>query len=210
MVTRLGCDCDGVLGDFNSLGLHHLNTLLGTAYTAEDLTRFDFSDLIPHESVQRAEFRRRLDASDALLDIPAYPHASALLDGLGRLGEVWVVTSPMHNNQTWCAQRLRWLQERLGVDRHRVAFMSDKSAFDGAVLIDDYAGNLHQFEDGGNDRRGILWRQPYSEDGGRVPWNGWWTTSVDGALAAVDAELHARESWPESAHHHDFGARRFG
>lgn len=188
MTTRIGVDCDGVLADFSGLALHHINTMLGTAYTHEDVRRFDFSDLVPHESPQRETFRNNLDWSRADM-LKAYPHAKALLTELGKLGPVWVVTSPMHNNQRWVYDRLAWLQDELGVDRHRVAFMSDKSAFDGAVLIDDYAGNLHQFEDGGNGRRGILWRQPYSEDGGRVPWDGWWTQSVEGAVAAVREAL---------------------
>jgi hypothetical protein len=154
-----------------------------------DVTTADYRNLL-HPADHDA-FRRRLDVSNAG-SIPVYAHAAPLLRALGNTGgEVWVVTSPMHGNERWCYDRLRWLHAVLGVDRHRVAIMSDKSAFDGAVLIDDLARNLHQFEDGGNGRRGILWRQPYSEDG--CPWNGWWVNTVEGAEQAVRAALDPRQ-----------------
>ncbi len=197
MTVRIGVDCDGVLGRFNGLALDIIKDLWdgnglvrSKPFLDSDVTTADYRNLLPTQGM-RDEFRARLDVSFAL-DIHPYPHAKELLARLAGLGEVWVVTSPMVHNPTWVYDRLFWLKHVLGVDRHRVAFMSDKSAFDGAVLIDDLAKNLHEFEDGGPDRRGILWRQPYSEDG--HAWHGWSVTTVDEAVSATELELYGERT----------------
>jgi hypothetical protein len=117
----------------------------------------------------------------------AFTGSHELVSRLSALGELWIVTSPMPANDAWCGRRLCWLNRHYGIDRHRVVFAADKSAVDGVVLIDDYAKNLHQWEDGGPGRRGILWEQPYSRDG--YPWTGWTVRGVDAAVEATVAAL---------------------
>lgn len=180
MRPRLLVDCDGVLACFNEWCVELINHMFGTDHLASDITTWDFRNLNLTVE-QNTAFRTCLRGRVAPL-LEVYPHAARLLNELERLGDVIIVTSMMPGNPTWAHDRVEWLQRNLGVDRHRVVFAADKSAVDGVVLIDDYAKNLHQWEDGevrnpmvasyGSTRRAILWRQPYSEDGGVTPWAG--------------------------------------
>jgi 5'(3')-deoxyribonucleotidase len=176
------------LSDFTGYCVSLINELFGTQHRPEDVTTWDFKNLGLTEA-QQAMLRMCLRGTDPYMLAPL-PGAHDLVQRLSALGELWIVTSPMPDNVAWCGYRLEWLRDRFGIDRHRVVFAADKSAVDGVVLIDDYAKNLHQWEDGaspgGPGRRGILWEQPYSRDG--YPWTGW---SVRGVEAAVQATAMA-------------------
>jgi 5'(3')-deoxyribonucleotidase len=167
---RIGVDADEVLFDFSGHCLRIINRILGTRYGRADATEWDFGNLFKGDAGARKEFRARLDYERTASMLAVLPEAGPLLDALEKLGDVWVVTSPMHTNQTWVYDRMMALHA-LGVDRHRIHSASDKSSFDGIVLIDDYAKNLHQWEDGAvypAERRGILWERPWSGQ-----WAGW-------------------------------------
>lgn len=197
MRVRIGVDVDGVLADMTSWVLDEVNHLRWlracinhepkpAPHTVADVVEWDYDNLLEHPE-DRDTLRYILQGRGVCVSFEPYPHARELLERLGAFGEVWLVTSPMPGSDSWAGERIRWAQERLGVDRHRVAVMADKSAFDGRVLIDDRAQNLLEWEDGGVGRRGILWKQPYSG-----PWAGWWTQSVSGAEDAVIAALRER------------------
>lgn len=167
---RIGVDADEVLFDFSGHCLRILNRIRGTNYTRADVTAWDFSNLLAGDAGAAKEFRARLDHERTASMLAVTPEAGPLLDMLERYGDVWVVTSPMHTNQTWVYDRMMALHA-LGVDRHRIHFASDKSSFDGIILVDDYAPNLMQWEDGAvypAERRGILWERPWSGE-----WVGW-------------------------------------
>lgn len=189
---RIGVDADEVLFDFSGHCLRIINRILGTNYQRSDVTEWDFGNLLGDDVAARKEFRYRLDNERTPSLLAVLPEAGPLLDALERLGDVWVVTSPLHSCQTWVHDRMAALKA-LGVDRHRMHFASDKSSFDGIVLIDDYAANLMQWEDGaqgGAERRGILWERPWSG-----AWAGWRATGdgrVGQVIEMVEFELARR------------------
>lgn len=194
-MTRIGLDVDGVLADFNSYCVALINRLFGTQHLPSATVEWDYDHLIPrapcNTTVQRFPtddpvglFRSYLNQRGVCAALTPFPHARQLVSDLGQLGDVWLVTSPLHTNPTWAHERLQWAQDHLGIDRHRVMLCSDKSAFDGAVLVDDRAQNLQEWEDGGADRRGVLWKRPYSG-----PWAGWWVESPKACVTTVERAL---------------------
>lgn len=189
---RIGVDADEVLFDFSGHCLRIINRIRGTTFVKADIKDFYFKSVLGDDVAAEKEFRHRLDHERTASLLTVLPEACELLDALEKLGDVWVVTSPMHTNQTWVYDRMMALHA-LGVDRHRTCFASDKSCFDGIVLIDDYAANLMQWEDGAvypAERRGILWEHPWSE-----PWAGWRATGenrVGQVVEMVQFELARR------------------
>lgn len=189
---RIGVDADEVLFDFSGHCLRIINRILGTSYGRADVTEWDFGNLFKGDVGARKEFRARLDHERTASMLAVLPEAGPLLDALERLGDVWVVTSQLHTNQTWVYDRTMALHA-LGVDRHRIHYASDKSSFDGIVLIDDKTANLAEWEDAAvypAERRGILWERPWS-----TPWAGWRATGehrVEQVVEMVSYELARR------------------
>lgn len=193
MKHRILCDADGVVANFTSAAVRAINRLYGTNHPkGTEPTEWYFGDLIPPGS-QEGLLWDALSAPGIAAGLEPFPHAAELVAELSRLGDVWFVTSPFQTSPTWCYERVRWLQEHLGIDRHRVVFASDKSAVDGVVLIDDRAANLMQWSRGSaqhpldDDERpngAILWRQPYSGE-----WCGPAAQTVVDAVTLVEERL---------------------
>lgn len=193
MKHRLLCDVDGVVSNFIGAAVRAINLLYGTNHqTGKEPTEWDFGDLIPPGS-QRGLLWDALSAPGIAAGLEVLPHAVELVSELSQLGDLWFVTSPFQTSPTWCYERARWLQEHLGIDRHRVVFASDKSAVDGVVLIDDRAANLvqwsrgsaqHPLDDDERPHGAILWRQPYSGK-----WCGPAAQTVVDAVTLVEARL---------------------
>lgn len=189
---RLGVDADGLLFDFHGHALRIINRIRGTKFTEADNTEWDFDNILGDDPAVRKEFRYRLEVERTASLLTVLPEAGELLDAMERLGDVWVVTSPYYECQTWCFDRMMALRA-LGVSKRRVQFASEKTAFDGIILLDDKASNLADWEDGAQgvaERRGILWERPWSG-----PWAGWRATGenrVGQVVEMVEFELARR------------------
>lgn len=176
MKHRILLDADGVLADFNGWCTNLINDLRGTNFVPEDCTTWDFSNLLGTDRRWKTKeaFWSLVSSKGVVSELKPFPYAWFLVEQLGRLGDVWVVTSMMPSSPTWAHERVEWLGKHLGIDRHRVVFASDKSAVEGLVLIDDKVANLTEWQAGGKPltRFPMLWERTYSG-------YGWYGPTVD-------------------------------
>lgn len=177
MTKRSLVDCDGVLADFTRAYLAIANILAGTNYTPDDATAWELSQLPGLKAVQR----QTLEACGSpgwARSFGVYPGAQEGMRELAKLGEVYIVTSPLwlytgdlhekldrHFAATFCHDRVLWLEEHFGIHRKKIIFASEKHVVDGTVLIDDKPANIQAWiEAHGSkqDRSAILWAQPWN------------------------------------------------
>lgn len=160
---RVGVDVDGVLADLLTPAFALMNDGFGLAVTPGHMTSWEFEGLIP-EAV-RGEYWRRLGAPgyvhDHLRPLPGAVEGVALL---AERFEVYVVTSYLHDAETWVHERDAWVMEHFKIPRSRMVHTRAKYVFHGAALIDDKPQNVEEWRAEFPHGAGILWAQPYNAE----------------------------------------------
>lgn len=176
--TRFLVDVDGVLANFVQGYLDIANPLAGTNYTHDKVTTWELSLLPGFKEVQRQTLET-CGRPGWSLSLQVYPGAQEGLKKLAALGEVYIVTSPLwlysgdvqtkldiEYAQTFCHDRVRWLEEHFGISRKKIVFASDKHIVDGTVLIDDKPENIQNWIAEHGSKRdthaAYLWEQPWN------------------------------------------------
>lgn len=171
-------DCDGVLSNFVLGFLGIANRLAGTAYVEADVDAWDL-DALPGFAEIRSDIWKEVGEPGFARGLAVYPGAQEGVRRLQELGEVFIVTAPLWTHdedntrdplhgQTFCFDRVKWLEEHFGVNRKHVIFAYHKDLVSGSVLIDDKVANIQAWmgAHGAEKRtRAILWAHNYNRDG---------------------------------------------
>lgn len=154
-------DVDGVLADLLTPAFALMNGHFGLGVEPAHMTSWEFEGLIP-EAV-RHDYWKRLGAPrylhDALRPLPG------AVDGIALLSErfdVYVVTSYLHDAETWVHERDAWVMEHFKISKSRMVHTRAKYVFHGVALIDDKPQNIDEWQEEFPDGVGILWAQPYN------------------------------------------------
>lgn len=179
---RFLVDVDGVLGDFTTAFLKHANAIAGTHYQHDDVTEWDLCALPKLREVE-SDIWGTVGRPGFARTLQPYPGAVDAVRELQKLGEVFVVTSPLwvhegeagrddQHGRTFCYDRVKWLGEHFGIDAKHVIFGYHKHLVEGSALIDDRVENVERWLEahgGKRDTAAILWAQLYNEHGKQHP-----------------------------------------
>ena len=157
---RILLDCDGVLADFLTPAMRHLNFFSGHHYEPEDLHDWDVFSVYPRTCEERFYAACGVPGFCGGLDV--IEGSRDFVEGLCYLGEVYVVTSPMPNHPTWAFEREQWLRDHFGLPANRVIHTSAKHVCLGDVLIDDRPENVRRWQEAHPTGVGLLWDAPYN------------------------------------------------
>jgi len=146
-MSRVLLDCDGVMSDFTGYCLDIIEDSFGRRYTPEDVTQWNFGNLLksPGES---ATFWAQLKLAGVaaalapIVDSDGIGPAEAVRAIRDRGYSVYVVTSPMSDNPTWGYEREEWLRRVAGVERSNVLQTPAKHVVAGNFLVDDNQDNI--------------------------------------------------------------------
>ncbi len=133
---RILVDCDGVLADFTGAVCRHFQRPLSS------VTNWDYAKAWGYNSaIFWRDDMHFVRAPGFCASLGVLVDVRAAIDELRKLGEVLIVTSPMHNAPSWCGERIEWLR-KFGVAENEIIFTSRKELIRGDVLIDDGPSNL--------------------------------------------------------------------
>ena len=153
-------DCDGVLCDFVQSTLDFYKEHTGIQKNINDITEFDIFGCFGDKSLW-TNYRDWANKKSFCLNLPAYESTKKVLDGLHKLGEVYIVTSPFAT-EFWHHERILWL-ENFGISRDKIVFAKNKNLVHGDILIDDYHHNANSWSEKWN-QYSILVNRPWNKN----------------------------------------------
>lgn len=169
-------DCDGVLADFTGYVLRIIRDEFGREYGPEDVTEWDFGNLLETDAEKRVLWSELkaigvANTLDELVDPDGVGPRAAVAAIRERGCRIYCVTSPMPGSPAWAWERICWLEEVAGIHRREVVIASDKTPVCGDFLVDDNLDNIRGWVEARRGR-GLLWDRAYNRghaiDGARV------------------------------------------
>lgn len=155
---RILLDVDGVLADFLTPALATINRKMKSNHRLEDMRSWHLFDAFGVPKKLQDECYDEWKAPGWCRNLSVYSGAKEGVDELRKLGDVFIVTSPM-NGETWTNERERWLAHHFAFDRKHVIHAEPKWVCSGDVLIDDKTDTLVQWGACHPDGVGLRWRQ---------------------------------------------------
>lgn len=134
---RILLDVDGVIADIVGALCSELRNH-GFSRTQDDIVRYNFSECLTPEEMEIVGVAMK--RYGFCLEIEPYPGASAFMGDLDKIGDVFAVTRPHTQSQTWAHDRTAWLVPFVG---DRVVHTSHKGLVRGDVLIEDSETNAY-------------------------------------------------------------------
>ena len=153
-------DVDGVVADFVSSALVHINDLIGTSYRPDDVTMWAMESMLPDH--MRQQFFDKLSTPGFCRNLGQFHDAVAVIRELQDTGhEVVFATSPW-SSDTWINERTAWLHERFGpVDVHH---LHDKTSVSGDVFVDDKPSHIVAWAAANPQGWAYLMNRPYNQE----------------------------------------------
>lgn len=141
---RILIDCDGVLGDFVTPYLELIRTVTGDRHMIDEVTQFDVLAALGKKDVE-AQVLELCSRRGFCSSFKTLPGAVEGVAALRELGDLFVVTSPMHV-PWWTWERTEWLSKHFGFTKKQVLYTSSKEIVSGDVMIDDNEVNLIEWQ----------------------------------------------------------------
>jgi 5'(3')-deoxyribonucleotidase len=155
---RILVDTDEVLADFGTPALRLMSHILDREVTRDSFTKWDLFEDLSKEEVDR--LFSHFNCAGFCSDLEILEGAKEGVAELQKLGDVYVVTSPIYSSPTWTHERNAWLYKHFGIPSKKVVHTSAKYMIRGDVLLDDRPDNLHVWM--AENPRGLplLWHIP--------------------------------------------------
>jgi 5'(3')-deoxyribonucleotidase len=166
MTFEIGIDADGVLVQFHEPALEAIKLITGKQYTLEDITEFDFSNLVPeslredfwthmkHHMPKMCRHMKPFDgAVEAIKEIRAITRPKV---------ELYVVTAPFGSYPNWAQEREDNLLHHFGFTTDHIISTKAKHMFAGKMLIDDLPRNIENWASRHPAATPVLWEQPHN------------------------------------------------
>lgn len=192
-------DVDGVIANFLGETIYRLNYCMGlpVPYSESDWPAWSILEVLSPE-VQTAA-REIWHESGFAYSIPAYFGAIDGVKRMATIADVYFVTSPLKNSQTWAFDRERWLKYWFGDDLgSHVIHTHHKHMVRGDMLIDDKPSHVEEFLETGRTAR--LFRRSYN-DGLTLPYVNDWNEVYDDVDDLITQRIKEADNtyWREAA-----------
>jgi 5'(3')-deoxyribonucleotidase len=157
-------DVDGVLSNFSQAYCDIAEGFASHPLPPEsDWREWDMKKRLGLSEDEARMVRHELGKPGVALNMRELPHAVAGAKRIMEIADVYFVTSPIEESDTWCYDRLRWLSMRFGFNQARKIVQTyHKQLVYGAVLIDDKVANIEKWGDAFPNSTPILWTKPWN------------------------------------------------
>lgn len=159
---RVGIDVDGVLADLLGEIFPLAKEMYGIELHVDHMKDWEIDNLLPEgkskefwDAVGRPGLHKRLKP---------YPGAVEGMAALDKVADIYIVTSYLHNGETWVYERDEWIMDTFGISKKKMIHTSAKYTFNGLVLVDDKPQNIIDFIQEPTLSSGVLWTQPYNKN----------------------------------------------
>lgn len=158
-------DSDGVLSNFTKRMVQEANHRLGTSYTVDQVTQFDFASSLGMTRQQGAEIKRLIAETAGLCrSMEPYHGAREGIDRIRRIMPVLAVTTPWYTSPTWVYERIWWLDHWFGIPPEYQIHTAAKWAVRGRLLLEDSADACAEWQPLNPNGVAVFWRTPHNTD----------------------------------------------
>lgn len=155
-------DVDGVVADFIGAIAGFLSSAAGMRVDESTFSSTDVFSCLRHPTLNVKELLlEEMSRPGFVSEMKPYDGAIDGFKRLSELADVFFVTDPFKDSQTWGHERTLWLMRTFDVSRDSVVLASDKSRVAGDILIDDSPSNVRQWTKTG--RNSLLWSRNYNK-----------------------------------------------
>ena len=161
---RIGFDVDGVLFDLLTPCLAVASEMLERTLTIEDVKEHDLDVLFESKADLLESFWQKIGQPGLCRNLVPYPGAVEGIDAIREIGDIFCVTSYLHDAPQWVHERDQALEEHFGIARSQMVHTKSKFVFHGDMLVDDKPRNIEEWAAEHLSRGGVpvLWSQPYN------------------------------------------------
>jgi 5'(3')-deoxyribonucleotidase len=153
-------DVDGVLADFLGVFLKIASDACERTFTKEDVTDWNLFKILPED---RRDLIKGVTCEKGFCEkLPIIEGSHDGLKVLRNFGDVYAVTSPWDDSESWCHERTKWLAKHLDFNPRDVIYAHKKSLVKGDVLIDDNASTVFEWVAKNPEGFGLIWDAPYN------------------------------------------------
>ena len=135
-------DCDDVLAQFTQGVIDVLNAKGGYDFDINDVTDWDMAHSL---GISNNAVFGIAGEEDFCTNLNMMPGAQEAVRELEKLGEIYIVTSPIWSSRTWMFERTRWLYEHFGIQANHVIHTSAKHLVYGDFFIDDRLSHVEKW-----------------------------------------------------------------
>lgn len=161
---RVGVDVYGVLANYTECYLNAIRS----ATTREvpknwAPAQWDLDEALGLTKSERKAVYALMEMPGVALRINPYPGAVEGIKNLGKVADVFLVTSPVKTSPTWCFDRTEWIKQHFGDEfADSVTYTGHKYTFAADIFVDDKPTNCEEWQEAWPDGKALLWTANYS------------------------------------------------
>jgi 5'(3')-deoxyribonucleotidase len=162
-------DTDGVKGNFIKQSLKVARQLFPGRVdhvAHDDIDNWHMETCLGLEKDEARALRAAWRKPGFCAGIEPYPHAADGLKELRKVANVYAVTSPLSDSDTWQSERERWLMEHMGFRGPSFDIIQTgvKELVFGHVLVEDRPDTLATWKHRWTQSVDVLWWRNYNQD----------------------------------------------
>lgn len=160
--NRILIDVDGVIANFIDYYIKIASDILRKDLFIINKYSWDTGDALGLADHEKKEVDKGLYSYGALGIVPYEGAVEAIID-LANLHDIYFVTTPLDESETWASDRIRWLIKYFGPKLGgKYILTHDKFTVCGDILIDDKTDNVVKWKEAWPKSLPILWAHDYN------------------------------------------------
>ena len=186
-------DVDGVIADFVTAYMDIVFEVTARRYDPEQQIEYDIVTACELTDKEHARVRKYTHCTEFCRDdILPYEGAVEGVKRIAEVADVYFVTAPFVDHETWVHDRSLWLKRHFGAKLGRkVIFTEHKHLVRGDVFVDDKPSNVLAWHSAWPDGTPVLWNQPYNarESVGAILRQSSWVEALNVVQRYIDAAV---------------------
>jgi 5'(3')-deoxyribonucleotidase len=157
-------DVDGVIADFVQAYMDIVFEVTGRRYDPEKQTVYDIVTACELTPAEHARVQKYTHCTEFCRDdILPYEGAVETVRRIAEIADVYFVTAPFVDHETWVHDRSLWLKRYFGNELGgKAIFTEQKHLVRGDVFVDDKVSNALTWSAECPDGSAIVWDRPYN------------------------------------------------
>lgn len=156
----IALDVDGVLADFITPTLDHINRVTRNTYVKEDVKDFNIWSSLGLDRSQRYLSTLPLCQEGFCSNLLPIEGTQGLVAYLQKHFRVLAITTPWRASPTWAFERTKWLNSYFNITDNDIVFCRDKSLIISDFFLDDNPYNILE----SSAVSPVLMDQPWNRD----------------------------------------------
>lgn len=161
--NRILIDVDGVIANFIDFYVKIASDTLNKELFIINQFSWDCGDAIGLSEHEKTKVHKALFSKGAALKIDPYEGAIDSVKELSIYNDIYFVTTPLDESETWAGDRIKWLASYFGQELgSKYILTRDKFTVYGDILIDDKPDNVIKWKEAWPKSLPILWSHEYN------------------------------------------------